>query len=62
MENYLSENEEYKVEGICRECHKRFFIKALKKDVDLGNIKCSLCDGINLEIFSSKPVREVLME
>lgn len=62
MENYLNENEEYKVEGFCRACNQKFGLRAPKKDIDSGNIKCSICESSNLEIFSSNPVRQILIE
>jgi len=60
MENYLSENEEYEVIAQCKNCNKDFKRRSLKKD--LGNIRCSLCESINIEIFSTNPVRQILME
>lgn len=62
MENYLSENEAYNVEGNCKECGKKFTTKARKKDVDAKSIHCSLCRSLNIEIISSGPVRQILME
>ena len=62
MENYLNENEEYKVEGLCKNCNKKFGVRASKRDIDISNIKCNLCESMNIEIFSSKPVRQILIE
>lgn len=60
MDNYLKENEEYKVHAFCKECNKKFEVRALKKDVT--NVKCGLCEGSNIDIISSNPVRQILME
>jgi len=60
MESYLSEKEEYIVEGLCKDCNKKFQRRTLKKDIE--NIRCSLCESINIEIVTSNPVRNILME
>jgi len=62
MENYLNENEEYKVEGFCKHCNRKFELRIPKKDVDGGKIRCSICEGIKIEVFSSNPVRQILIE
>jgi hypothetical protein len=62
MENYLSENEEYEVHAFCKGCNKKFEARVPKKDIDAGNVKCGLCESSNIDIFSSNPVRQILME
>jgi Zn finger protein HypA/HybF involved in hydrogenase expression len=62
MKTYLGENEKYNVEGNCKECGKKFTAKVRKKDVDAKSVNCSLCRSLNVEIISSGPARQILME
>jgi Zn finger protein HypA/HybF involved in hydrogenase expression len=62
MENYIKENEEYQVACGCNDCNEKFGIRVLKRDLDARNIKCTVCESDNIEVFSSNQVRQILME
>jgi len=56
----LGENEEYEVQAVCNECKRKFGSRVPKKDV--STVKCGLCESPDITVFSSEPVRQVLME
>ena len=59
MQN-LGESEQYEVQAICEDCNCKFGTRVAKKDVP--DVKCGLCESSNIKVFSSEPVRQVLME
>ena len=62
MENYIKENEEYQVACRCKQCDKQFAVRVVKKDLDARNLKCTVCESPDVEVFSSTQVRQILME
>jgi hypothetical protein len=56
----LGESEQYAVQAVCNECKRTFGLRVPKKDI--STVKCGLCESSDITVFSSEPVRQVLME
>jgi Zn finger protein HypA/HybF involved in hydrogenase expression len=63
MEDYIKENEEYRVACCCKDCYKSFGMIVMKKDLDakMKNLRCTVCESPNISVVTEQ-VRQILME